>query len=161
MTAAHGRPKPGEPLSKVTPPAGCISLIFSPVSVIIGERWYRFKRDRGFVVHSAETARRKGYTIERIRPATAEDIEYLEGNIGSDWSWLHNCVTVMAGPLDQRWSIAGRVSAILLAAALALGILIGVGAGVDSWMDSKIEKLKRSNAAHFGQIKKSLKELER
>lgn len=93
-------------------------------SIIIGERWYRFRRGFGMTVSSADLARRNGYRIEYIRPATPEDIEYLEGNIGSEWSWLHNCVTVMAKPLDQRWEIAWRISIVVIAAAaLGLGYL--------------------------------------
>ena len=130
MTAAHGRPKPGDSLYRVISRRGWI--FFPPQSTIIGERWYRFKRGRGFVVLPADLAKRAGYKIEYVRPATAEDIEYLESNLGSDWSWLHNCVTVMSRPLNDRWAIAIRCAAICLAVLL-------VCFAFNAYVDRKIE----------------------
>jgi hypothetical protein len=117
MTATHGRPKPGDPLYRVTHRRW---IFVQPRSVIVGDTWYRFKRSGGLVVNSADLAKAKGYRVEFVRAATAEDIEYLEGNIGSEWSWLHNCVTVMARPLDERWAIAIRWGVVVLGLLLIL-----------------------------------------
>lgn len=56
------------------------------------------------------------------------------------------------------------VRAILTALAVATLAMIGAGTVVNNYvvepMRSDIETLKRSNAAHFGQIKKTLKEIQ-
>lgn len=143
-------------------------------SIIVGERWYRFKRRAGLVASDAAVAAKApGLCIVDAGPVDPAQGEALGRLVGTKWSLCQNCVTVFA----PYWKAAvtdgepSRVSpgdraSIGRSVALTLIVAILVGFAVNAWMDSKMARLEaqqlkhyRSVVAHLGQIKARLKEI--
>lgn len=72
-----------------------MALGASAESVVIGSTWYRFKIGRGVVRNDAR-AIPETFSVSPRGTASADDIEYLETNVGSGWTLRHNCLTVFA-----------------------------------------------------------------
>jgi hypothetical protein len=151
----------------------CVELAIGFVSrsVIIGPYWYVFKRGRGLLKLPAKSA------TGEFRSGAYHSPDALEPYVGSKWTLTNNCITVFSpiwrprmANAEDRLAIARSVTTSIVVIVLSA---IGIATAVSNYivrpqtellleqiveLRGEVATLKRSNAAHFGQIKSLLKE---
>lgn len=151
----------------------CVELVLGFVSrsVVIGPHWYVFKRGRGLLRLPAKSA------TGEIRSGAPSSPDAIDPYVGSKWTLTNNCMTVFSpiwrprmANAEDRLAIARSVTVSVVMIALAV---IGMASAVSNFiirpqteqlleqivdLRAEVATLKRSNSAHFGQIKSLLKE---
>jgi hypothetical protein len=148
-----------------------LALGFVSRSVVIGPHWYVFKRGRGLLKLPATSA------TGEFRTGAPSSPDVLEPLVGSKWTLTNNCMTVFSpiwrprmANAEDRLAIARSVTVSVVMIALAV---IGMASAVSNFiirpqteqlleqivdLRAEVATLRRSNAAHFGQLKSLLKE---
>ena len=151
----------------------CVELVLGFVSrsVVIGPYWYVFKRGRGLLKLPAKSA------TGEMREGAPSSPDVLDRYVGSKWTLATNCLTIFSpvwrprmANAEDRLAIARSVTASIVVIVLSV---IGIATAVSNYivrpqtellleqiveLRGEVATLKRSNAAHFGQLKSLLKE---
>jgi len=147
-------------------------LGFCSRSMVVGRFWYVFRRGRGLCRLPAHMAR------GGAMPGAAVDPAGLDQLVGARWSLLgQNCAltfnpywrkagAAMQNNADDRNAMARSIALAVLMMTLAIGGIAGGGywfwvrpvlTSIDE-LSYEVDRLGRSQAAHFGDVKRLLRQ---